>query len=53
MPFTKVGKGLYRGPSGKTFTAAQVRLYYARGQSFRIPRRAREKQKPEKKKGRH
>jgi hypothetical protein len=47
MPFTKVGKGKYRGPSGKTFTAAQVRLYYARGGTFkkgRKPRKARTKE---------
>lgn len=34
MPFTKMRNGKYRGPSGKTFTAAQVRLYYSRGGSF-------------------
>jgi hypothetical protein len=29
MPFTKIGPNKYRSPSGKIFTAAQVRLYYA------------------------
>lgn len=29
MPFRKVGKNRYKSPSGRTFTAAQVRLYYA------------------------
>jgi hypothetical protein len=38
MPFAKItkgpDKGKYRSPSGKVFTAAQVRRYYARGGSF-------------------
>jgi len=34
MPFRKVGKDNYVSPSGRHFTAAQVRLYYARGGSF-------------------
>lgn len=33
MPFTKIksgkNKGKYKSPSGRIFTAAQVRLYYA------------------------
>ena len=33
MPFTKItrgkGRGKYKSPSGRTFTKAQVRLYYA------------------------
>lgn len=29
MPFKKVSKGKYQSPSGKTFSAAQVALYYA------------------------
>ena len=33
MPFSKItsgkNKGKYRSPSGRIFTAAQVRLYYA------------------------
>ncbi|GAI92818.1 unnamed protein product, partial [marine sediment metagenome] len=28
-------RGKYRSPSGKIFTAAQVRLYYARGGTFK------------------
>lgn len=40
MPFTKVGRK-YRGPSGKTFTAKQVRLYYAHGGKF--PKRKRKR----------
>ena len=34
MPFKKVGPNKYRGPSGRTFTAAQVRLYKAHGNKF-------------------
>jgi hypothetical protein len=29
VPFKRVGKGKYRSPSGRKFTAKQVRLYYA------------------------
>lgn len=29
MPFTKVGKNKYKSPSGRTYTAKQVRMYYA------------------------
>ncbi len=29
MPFKKIGKDTYRSPSGRKFTGAQVRLYYA------------------------
>jgi hypothetical protein len=39
MPFKKVGRNKYRSPSGRTFTAAQVRLYHAHGGHF--PRRKR------------
>lgn len=28
MPFTKIGPDKYRSPSGRIFTARQVRLYY-------------------------
>jgi hypothetical protein len=31
MPFTAVAKGKYKSPSGKTFTAKQVKMYYAAG----------------------
>lgn len=38
MPFTEIthgrNRGKYRSPSGRVFTRKQVRLYYARGQSF-------------------
>lgn len=29
MPFTKQSNGKYKSPSGRTFTAKQVKLYYA------------------------
>jgi|SRR5215467_2509648 len=29
MPFTPIGGGKFRSPSGRTFNKAQVRLYYA------------------------
>ena len=29
MPFKKIGKNKYKSPSGRTFTEAQVKLYYA------------------------
>jgi hypothetical protein len=35
MPFTKItkgkGRGKYRSPSGRIYTAKQVRAYYATG----------------------
>jgi len=34
MPFQKLGKNKYQGPSGKTFTLAQVKLYYYLGGHF-------------------
>jgi hypothetical protein len=40
MPFKKIGKNRYRGPSGRTFNAKQVRLYYAKGGKFPTRRRA-------------
>lgn len=30
MPFTRMSNGRYRSPSGRTYTAAQVRAYYAK-----------------------
>lgn len=30
MPFTKQKNGKYKSPSGRIFTAAQVRAYYAK-----------------------
>ncbi len=29
MPFTPIGNGKYKSPSGRTFTAKQVKMYYA------------------------
>jgi len=29
MPFTKISKNKYKSPSGRIFTAKQVKLYYA------------------------
>lgn len=29
MPFKKVGENKYKSPSGRKFSAAQVKLYYA------------------------
>ena len=29
MPFRKTSKNTYKSPSGKTFTAKQVKAYYA------------------------
>lgn len=34
MPFKSIGHGKYKSPSGRTFTAKQVRLYYAHGGHF-------------------
>lgn len=34
MPFQKIGPDRYRSPSGRVFSAAQVRLYYANGGAF-------------------
>ena len=34
MPFTKIGRDQYQGPSGKKFNLNQVRLYYAEGGHF-------------------
>ena len=34
MPFKKVGKNKYKGPSGKTFNKKQVKLYYSLGGKF-------------------
>lgn len=39
MPFKKVGPNRYRSPSGRTFSAKQVRAYYATGKWSRKPRR--------------
>lgn len=34
MPFTPIGNGKYRSPSGRTFNKAQVALYHANGDKF-------------------
>jgi hypothetical protein len=31
VPFTKTGRGKYVSPSGKLYTAKQVKAYYATG----------------------
>ena len=41
MPFKKVGANKYRSPSGRRFTAAQVRLYYATKGFTRKPKKKR------------
>jgi len=39
MPFRKVGKNKYKSPSGRTYTARQVRAYYATNGFKRKPRK--------------
>jgi hypothetical protein len=39
MPFRKTGKHRYKSPSGRVYTARQVRAYYATGGWRRKPRR--------------
>ena len=34
MPFKRIAQNRYRSPSGRIFTAKQVRLYYSRGGRF-------------------
>ena len=46
MPFKKVGKDDYVGPSGKHFNLAQVQLYYARGGTFKKKPHGRRKLAP-------
>lgn len=29
MPFYGIGKGMYQSPSGRKYTAKQVKMYYA------------------------
>jgi len=43
MPFRKVKSGKYKTPSGRTYTARQVRAYYATGGWKRKVRRRRKK----------
>ena len=40
MPFTKVGKNKNVSPSGREFTDAQVRLYYATDGFKKKPKRS-------------
>lgn len=47
MPFQKVGKNKYVGPSGRKFNEAQVKMYYANNESF--PSHSSEKKKKGKK----
>jgi hypothetical protein len=34
MPFTRIGPGRYKSPSGRKFNQSQVNLYYAHGGKF-------------------
>jgi len=43
MPFRKIGKNTYVSPSGRKFTAKQVRFYYATGGTFKARRRRKKK----------
>jgi hypothetical protein len=38
MPFTKTGRNRYRSPSGRRYTLAQIRAYYATAGFRRKPR---------------
>ena len=39
MPFKKVSKNKYKSPSGKTYTAKQVKLYYTTKGFTRKPKK--------------
>jgi hypothetical protein len=41
MPFTKTARNKYRSPSGRVYTARQVRAYYATSGWKRKPRKTR------------
>jgi hypothetical protein len=41
MPFKSIGHGKYRSPSGRVYTAKQVRAYYATKGFKRAPSKAR------------
>jgi hypothetical protein len=43
MPFKKIGPNKYRSPSGKIYTARQVRAYYATQGFKRKPSKSRKK----------
>ena len=53
MPFKKVtsgkNKGKYRSPSGRIYTAKQVRAYYATGGWSRKPSKTRRKKRKKRK----
>lgn len=51
MPFRKTGSGTYRSPSGRRFTAKQVRAYYATD-GFKRKTRTLRKLKKRRKRGR-
>jgi hypothetical protein len=40
MSFKKVGPNSYKSPSGKKFTAKQVKAYYATGGFKRAPKKS-------------
>lgn len=52
MPFTKTGPDEYTSPSGRKFTGAQVRLYYATD-GFKEQARGHGKTKSAKRRRRH
>jgi len=43
MPFKKIGPNKYRSPSGRIFTAKQVKAYYATQGFKRKPRKRKKK----------
>jgi hypothetical protein len=43
MPFTKQSNGKFKSPSGREFTAAQVKAYYATDGFKKKPRKAKKK----------
>ena len=43
MPFKKAGRNKYVSPSGRKYTAKQVRLYYASGGTFKKTKGRRKK----------
>ena len=45
MPFTKVGRNKYKSPSGKTYTAKQVKFYYASKGTFKYSKNKKPKHK--------
>ena len=45
MPFKKVGKNKYKSPSGRTYTAKQMRAYYATKGWKRKPRKRKKRKR--------